>query len=132
MVKEITNRKNTIAEVVRVGVTNEDRGTIELATEEGDLISLDLSVATIAPVIMALFSAASALQDRRYAATRERTVLALPVREAAATAVAAGGARHVVVSLRLGNEAIFRFSLPSGTAAELSRSLAEAVGSGLN
>ncbi|MFQ8431505.1 hypothetical protein [Amaricoccus sp. W119] len=129
---ELPNRSFIISEVAQVAVVNDQYGRIDLATEDGDLISLDLTVRTLAPVIMALFSASSALQERRYAATRERSVLALPVRDAASAAVPVGQERHIVLSFQLANDAIFRFSMPRAAAARLSRSLSEVVGAGLN
>ncbi len=124
--------RKIVTEVAAVGLRDEHYATIDLRLEGGEILSLDLTTKPLAPVIMALFSAASALQERRYAATRTREVLALPVSDAAATAVAVGGERHVVVSIKLGEEAVFRFSLPPCAAARLSETLSLAVGKGLN
>ncbi|PZQ50460.1 MAG: hypothetical protein DI556_07870 [Rhodovulum sulfidophilum] len=105
---------------------------MEATTSDGKILTLDFPMTSLAPMIMALFSAASALQDRRYFLRKERTVVALPIQDAGSTAIMSRGERHVVISLQLENDAIFRFSLPLGAAARLSRSLAESVGPGPN
>lgn len=128
----IAPSRHVVSEVVRVALRDDEYATIDLATAERRLITLDLTLGTIAPVVMAMFSAGSALQDRRHAATGARDVLALPIIDAVGQAVPHLGERHVVVSLRLPNEAIFRFSLPPAAAVRLARTLAEATGPGLN
>ena len=132
MSEELRKTRNVIAGVASVSVREDAFGTVEATTTDGRIVSLDFPMRALAPMIMALFSAASALQERRYALKRERAVVALPIQDAGATAVTARGERHVVISLKLENDAIFRFSVPPGAAARLSRSLAQAVGSGPN
>lgn len=132
MHRKIQDGRHIVAGVARVGVRDDQYGTIDLLTTTGAMVPLDLPLRAMAPVIMGLFSAASAVQERRYAATGERSVLALPVREAAAAAVMAAGERHVVVSLRLEGDAIFRFSLPAPIAARLGQALRTAAPSPLN
>jgi hypothetical protein len=132
MSEELRKIRNVIAGVANVSVRDDAYGTVDATTTDGRIVSLDFPMRSLAPMIMALFSAASALQERRYAVKRERAVVALPVQDAAAVAITARGTRHVVISLKLENDAIFRFSLPLGAATRLSRSLVEAVGHGPN
>lgn len=132
MSEELRSNANVVSSVADVSVREDLYGTVDVTTMDGRIVSLDFPMRSMAPMIIALFSAASALQERRYAATGERAVVALPIRDAAAVAVPSQGERHVVVSLQLENNAVFRFSIPPGAAARLSRSLAKAVGSGPN
>ena len=124
--------RKIVTDVAGVGLRDDTHATIDLRLAQGEALSLDLPMKALAPVIMALFSAASALGERRYAVTRTREVLALPVSDALATAVPVRGERHVVISIRLGSDAIFRFSMPPAAAARLSASLAGAVEPRLN
>lgn len=126
------SHRNVITGVGRVALREDEHGMVELVTADGEVIALDLSLRVLGPVIMALFSVASALQDRRYAVAREHAVLALPVEDAGAASVSIGGAGHVVVSLRLEGDAIFRFSLGASVARKLGRALAAAAPPALN
>lgn len=132
MVKEIQKVKNVIVGVASVSVEAEAFGTVEAMTSEGGILSLAFPMQALAPMIMALFSAASALGERRSALQHERAVVALPIGDADAMAITVRNERHVVISLELENNAIFRFSIPPGAATRLSRSLAHVVGPGPN
>ncbi|PZQ47258.1 MAG: hypothetical protein DI556_17430 [Rhodovulum sulfidophilum] len=62
-------------------------------------------------MIMALFSLASAMEDRSYALKKERRIFALGIRDVGVHVIGSGAGRQAVVSFEFGNGAVFRFLL---------------------